>query len=159
MEKNDFKGIFRAILFAIVISFVIPCVFIGFNWLLFEGLKLFFQLKEKIHWLIFWLLFLLIGLSIIYYTRKLATFISTVIVNLFSHICPIWYHKFTVRWVIFICIISLLLIVYGFISVNNESGFWPWVTWLIFCWFNSSLAIDLTGSIKKYNKLRIDDLF
>jgi len=153
--KKDFVGTLRAIAYSIVMSFIIPVIFIGFNWILFGGLKLFFELKEKMYWLIFWLLFFFVGLSVIYYTRKLATLISTIIVNLFSHIYPVWYHKFAIRWVIFMCIITLLLIVYGFLRVNNESGFWSWITWFIFCWFNSSLAIDLIEAVKKYNKLRI----
>ncbi|MCO5949439.1 hypothetical protein [Mucilaginibacter flavidus] len=156
---TEFSDTLRIVIYAIVMFFIIPLVFCGFNWVCVNGLVLFFDLKSKLSFIAFWLLFLVIGTTIIYVVRYICAFIAMIIINLFSKICPIWRYKFSEKYTVALSIISILFLMYGFWNGGEKTEFRDWLAAGILLWANYAFARDLVKGLKKFHETERDELF
>jgi len=147
----------RMTLYTIVMFFLVPAIFCGFNWLCLEGLNLFFKFKENMFWLIFWVLFIAIGITIILFVRYVATFLATCIINLFAQICPVWRYKFSERWITVMCILSIICLFVGYWDYSTHPFDW-WVLGILLLLVNLYFARDIIRTLKKFNDIRREDL-
>ncbi len=157
--SSKFIGYVRVLIYAIIMSFVIPLVYCAFNWVCIQGIILFFELQDKMYWLIFWILFFGIGLTIVVFVRFVFTFISTIIVNLFSKVCPIWYWRFSTNYTRVICTITVLIVMYGYLNGNNQHDFKDIAFGFVLLWANYSLGRDLVTALKAFHKLEIEEIY
>jgi len=119
---------------------------------------LFFLLQSRLNFIVFWLLFLVIGMSIVYLVRYICAFVSMMIINLFSKICPIWRYRFSERYTVAMCILSILFLMYGFLNGGGENEFRHWIAAGILLWANWAFAADLVKGLKKFHDIEREEL-
>lgn len=157
--KTSISDALRIIIYAVVMFLIIPSIFFAFNWLCVNGIVLFFELKSRTNFITFWLLFLVIGTSIVFLIRYIFSYASIMIVNLFSKICPLWRYKFSERYTIVLCVLSITCLMYGFWNGSNEFDFRFWTASAILLWANWKLAASLIRGLKAFNQLELNNLF